>query len=328
MAGTATKGNPIREISLMRLLSIPLISMCGGWLLLASAAMAVESSAWKTCVGIATSPDDKVTACTAAIDAKTETGNRLAAAYCNRGYGLTEKRDLDRALADLDEAIRIDPAYACAYTNRGRVYAFKKDLDRAIKDYDEAIRIDPGFALAYNNRGDAWSNKGDARRALADFDAAIKADPDLAIAFGNRGFLYYRMHDFAHAIQDYTHEIKLSPDALAYINRGNAFRDADQLDRAMEDYGEVTRIAPEDARGWRNRGLMRLFKGDNKGGVADYDKALQYDPSDAYSWNNRGMAKKHLGDKKGAIADFRKALALQPNLQSARDGLQAMGVAK
>ena len=94
----------------------------------------------------------------------------------------------------------------------------------------------------------------------------------------------------------------------------------------MDDYGEVIRMAPEDARGWRNRGVIRLFKGDNKGGITDYDKALQYDSTDAYSWNNRGMAKKNLGDKKGAIADLKKALALQPSLQSARESLQSLGV--
>src|ERR1700682_2053868 len=282
---------------------------------------------WQRCIGAATAPDNRVSACTSVIDAKTETGRKLAAAYCNRGHGLTEKRELDRALADLDEAIWLDPAYACAYTNRGRVYAFKRDLDRAMADYDEAIRIDPSFALAYSNRGDAWYGKGDIDRAFADFNAAIKLDPGLAIAYGNRGFVYYRKHDITHAIQDYSMQIKLSPDVLAYINRGNAFRDSEQLDRAAADYAEVIRLAPTDARGWRNRGMIRLYKGDNKGGLADYDKAVQYDPADVFSWNNRGQARMRLGDKSGAIADFRKALELRPDLRSARDSLQQLGAA-
>lgn len=89
----------------------------------------------------------------------------------------------------------------------------------------------------------------------------------------------------------------------------------------------MIRLAPEDARGWRNRGLIRLFQGDNKGGIADYDKALQYDASDADSWNNRAQARLRLGDRQGAIADYRKALEVQPNLEAARDNLRKLGVA-
>jgi tetratricopeptide (TPR) repeat protein len=129
----------------------------------------------------------------------------------------------------------------------------------------------------------------------------------------------------AHALADYTTRIKLAPDLLAYIDRGNVYRDSEQLDRAAADYGEAIRVAPTDARGWRNRGMIRLYLGDNKGGLADYDKALQYDPADVFSWNNRGQARVRLGDKQGAIADFRKALELKPGLQTAQDSLRKLG---
>ena len=125
----------------------------------------------------------------------------------------------------------------------------------------------------------------------------------------------------------YSVEIRIEPNVLAYINRGDAYRDGEQLDRAAADYGEVIRLAPSDARGWRNRGLVRLFQGKHKAGIADYDKALQYDPADAFSWNNRGQAKMRLGDKKGAIADFSKALELRPDLQTAAAALKQLGAA-
>ncbi|MBX9648780.1 MAG: tetratricopeptide repeat protein, partial [Xanthobacteraceae bacterium] len=160
-----------------------------------------------------------------------------------------------------------------------------------------------------------------------DFSAAIKYDPSLAIAYGNRGFAHYRKRDMARALADYDMQIKLKPDVLAFINRGNVYRDTERLDRAAADYSEAAKIAPTDARGWRNRGMIRLYQGDNKGGVADYDKALQNDPGDAYSWSNRGQARMRLGDFKGAIADFRKALEVNPGLRSARDGLQQLGAA-
>jgi Flp pilus assembly protein TadD len=87
----------------------------------------------------------------------------------------------------------------------------------------------------------------------------------------------------------------------------------------------VVRFAPDDARGWRNRGLMHLVKDDFEKALADYDQAIKLDPRDAYSFNNRGIARIGKGDRTGAIANFRKALILNPMLQQTRDQLKALG---
>ena len=57
------------------------------------AASAEGDANWQTCIGTATAPNDRVVACSAVINARAETGKKLAAAYCSRGHGLTEKRD-------------------------------------------------------------------------------------------------------------------------------------------------------------------------------------------------------------------------------------------
>ena len=152
------------------------------------------------CKAVNATPDERIEGCTALIDGKTETGRSLAIAYCNRGFALTEKRELDRAFADLEEAIGIDPTYACSFSNRGRIWAFKGDLDRAIADYDTALKLDPNFAIAYNNRGDALMKRGDIDKAIEDFTTAIKHDPQNAHAYGNRGWAYERKRDFARAL--------------------------------------------------------------------------------------------------------------------------------
>jgi tetratricopeptide (TPR) repeat protein len=48
------------------------------------------------------------------------------------------------------------------------------DLDGAIADYDQAIKLNPKFGLAYKNRGKAKQEKGDLDGAIADFNRAIK----------------------------------------------------------------------------------------------------------------------------------------------------------
>ncbi len=65
--------------------------------------------------------------------------------------------------------------------------ATKGDLDGALKDYTEAIRLKPDLAEAYNNRGVARAAKGDPDGALKDCTEAIRLKPDYAGAYNNRG---------------------------------------------------------------------------------------------------------------------------------------------
>src|SRR5471032_1503416 len=47
-----------------------------------------------------------------------------------------------------------------AIGNRGLAYKHKGQLDRALEDYDEAIRLNPNYSTAYSNRGIAYKKKG------------------------------------------------------------------------------------------------------------------------------------------------------------------------
>jgi tetratricopeptide (TPR) repeat protein len=126
------------------------------------------------------SGDEAISACTRVITSRR--GN-LSQAYYNRAIEYRNKGEIDRAIADYDEAIRLDPKDANAYTNRGRAYFAKGNNDRAIAEYDEAIRLDPKNKIAYNNRGSAYEAKGDNDRAIADYNVAIRLDPKYAFAY-------------------------------------------------------------------------------------------------------------------------------------------------
>jgi tetratricopeptide (TPR) repeat protein len=68
---------------------------------------------------------------------------------------------------------------------RAAAYDRKQQYDRAIADYDTALRLDPAQADAFNRRGEVWRKKGDRPHALADFGAAIRLNPEHSSARGN-----------------------------------------------------------------------------------------------------------------------------------------------
>src|SRR5277367_6015472 len=83
--------------------------------------------------------------CTAIIQLGQETTKGLSAAFANRGYAYRHKREYDRAIQDLDQAIKLDANNALAFNDRGGAYNGKHEYDRAIQDFDQAIRLDPNF---------------------------------------------------------------------------------------------------------------------------------------------------------------------------------------
>ena len=124
-----------------------------------------------------TSPEQWISACTAAIQSGRWSGNGLAWAYNNRGNAYQAKGNYDQAIADYNQAIQLDPKDALAYYSRGIAYDDKGNYDQAIADYTQAIKLDPKYAVAYYNRGNAYQAKGNYDQAIADYTQAIKLDP-------------------------------------------------------------------------------------------------------------------------------------------------------
>ena len=75
---------------------------------------------------------------------------------------------------------------AIARNNRANTFRNSGDIERAVADYDEAVRLDPNYAVAYMNRGSAQYEAKNYDRALADFEAALQIDAALAEAIKGR----------------------------------------------------------------------------------------------------------------------------------------------
>ena len=181
---------------------------------------------------------------------------KYASAYNNRGVAWGNKKEYDKAIADYNEAIRLDPKYAEAYSNRGSTWRGRKDkdYDKAIADYSEAIRLDPKVVSTYISRGSAWWVKQEYDKAIADYNEAIRLDPNNATAYSNRGIAWSKKKEYDKAIADYDESIRLEPKyAFAYYTRADAWRDKKEYDKAIADYNEVIRLDPKDESGYNRR---------------------------------------------------------------------------
>ena len=134
---------------------------------------------------------------------------------------------------------------------------------------------------------------------------------NLAVAFTNRGLAYKRKGQWDRAIADYSEAIRLkSDDAQVFNNRGNAYYYKGQLDRAIKDYDDAIRLQPDLAEAFSNRGNVYRKKGRFDRAIKEYDRAIRFSPDNAQVFADRGLAYEKKGEPSQALLDFEKAYAL------------------
>jgi len=175
------------------------------------------------------------------------------AAY-EKGSTFLARNELDNALAQFEEAIRLDHNYAPAFRGRGSVYYRQGKFELAISDYTEAIRLNPDNALAYHNRGVVYAKKQEFDKSIADFTEGIRLSPIVAKAYFDRGVIFGNRGDRDKAVADYTKAIELNPEfADAYNNRGNVYIKEGDLSRALADHKAAVQYTPKNTITFENR---------------------------------------------------------------------------
>jgi tetratricopeptide (TPR) repeat protein len=87
-----------------------------------------------------------------------------------------------------------------------------------------------------------------------------------------------------------------------------------EYDRAIQDFDQVIRLAPDQAAGFSNRAFayLKLQKADLA--IADYDTALRTNPKNPFALYGRGMARRLHGDTAGSDADIAAAQQIKADV--------------
>ena len=110
-----------------------------------------------------------------------------AYAYASRCESYLDLDDSQRALADCNKAIELEPSLAYAYRVRAIVVLHEKDSTAAVADANEAIKLIPASSNALVSRCRAYLMLGKYPDTLQDCSTAASIEPDNDDAFFYRG---------------------------------------------------------------------------------------------------------------------------------------------
>jgi tetratricopeptide (TPR) repeat protein len=218
------------------------------------------------------------------------------------------KRRYDRAITDLDEAVRLQAirpeesgVRAGTYAARGGIKLTRHDYAGALADLDEALRLDPGRAEINVRRGQVWLAKGDPDKALQDFGTALRGSVTDQTQYSGVGIAYAGRPPNLD---------RTATDSAAHLGRALAYMQKADAESALTALGEGIRINPGNPALFAHRASLRARSGDYDGAIADYTAALRLNPRDVYGYHNRGCVWAAKREFANALLDMDAALSI------------------
>lgn len=242
------------------------------------------------------------------LDVLSVEGDRV---LVNRGWLLAKDViPYEEAVDYFTAAIAREPN-AVAYAARARVWCYHGEFAKALADCDNALKLDADSAIAYSRRGRAWAGMGELEKAVADFDMALRLDQTSALAYTYRARARTELGEYELAIKDCNEALRLDPKSnVAYYYRGRARALVGDVDQAVADFSESLTLNPRYVPAYNSRANELYLQQKFQAAIDDYSEAIRLNPrfDMVHIHYNRGNAFCRLGDYKNAIADYRESL--------------------
>jgi tetratricopeptide (TPR) repeat protein len=149
---------------------------------------------------------------------------------------------------------------------RGQYYRSQGQYDKAMADYQHALTLEPKNAELLNSRGKTYfdmvvsgkypkEQSGDfMKRSLDDYNASLGLADNVkpltkAAMLINRGAAYGTINQLDKALQDFNEGLRLDPqNKMGYMNLGAVYQKMRQPEQAAQAYTKYLELDPENAR--------------------------------------------------------------------------------
>jgi tetratricopeptide (TPR) repeat protein len=185
-----------------------------------------------------------------------------ARAHATLAVGLRSAGRLEEALAQVQEAIRLEPRSARHLVTLGTIYREMRRLPEAEQALRGAVERNPRLPMAWANLGEVEAELGRPDLAVAALEQAVRLDPQLAGSWSNLGVMYDRLGRSAEAREAFEAATRAGPDNwTTWRNLGVYHQRQGAPAQAARAYREALRLKPGDPDLLRRLGLVERAGG-------------------------------------------------------------------
>jgi tetratricopeptide (TPR) repeat protein len=196
-----------------------------------------------------------------------------------------------------------------AHKRRGASYRHDNELDRAIAEYEIAIVLEPEDASSHFNLAYLYDKKGASDQAAARYHKAVQFDSTYATAYNNFGLAYQSLGMLNQARDEYQRLLRWDPqNANAHYGLAEILAAQRHWDEAMRQYRTVLEITPDHAGALRGLGFVHLKRKHWDEAVTQFLRAVTLQPQDGFGFFWLGAAYSHQHRWDEAIEAYRTAL--------------------
>lgn len=197
-----------------------------------------------------------------------------------------------------------DPA---AYLVLANYHLRKKDNDRALEVLDEAIKSSPRNADALELKGRILMGMKKYKKAINAFNDLESVEPDrgLPMKIG----AYVAMKDYPKALENARRAITLKPaSASGYIMLASVYESRNDVNRAIAEMKTGARVDASNPVPPLVLGNLYAKKGDGASAMGNFAEALKRNPDFAPAYYARGAILERMGKKREAVGNYKEAL--------------------
>jgi Flp pilus assembly protein TadD len=220
-------------------------------------------------------------ACTPLLQSKpvSSTSHRLAGVIAYR------EGDLERAQAELAEALRLDPSDPETLSDHGLVFLQAGKLDEARRVLEQAVRLDPHSHTALNNLAKTYQRLGreeDAERTRARFREVYdrKSVRQKVGPLRSQGVEHFNDGRFGEALESFQRILEMSPrDAQAMSQVGSVLLAMRRLAEAESYLRRALEVNPDSDFALTELGRVRALQEDLPGAIEMFERAIEVNPN-------------------------------------------------